>query len=250
MLWRAANEGVKLHIFIRISPRSHTQHKALFVPQETVVPQYYHITKADRLWFFFFLLFFFLNTGMSLRLSCGFQAAGPKWFSCLSLLSGWNIQANISMTDLRMPISWKKKKSSSLGSEILSQRGEAGKEGEVQETRRCEQAQSRAPGPAQAPRGARTSRAPGGGARPAARPRPLRPKPPPLPSHCAARARRCVRPRPPGDPAVAGPPWSTSARPRLVAWAEEGEKEGCWAWAHGAALRGAGPRAREELAAP
>lgn len=92
----------------------------------------------------------------------------------------------------------KKKKSSSLGSEILSQRGEAGKEGEVQETRRCEQAQSRAPGPAQAPRVARTSRAPGGGARPAARPRPLRPKPPPLPSHCAARARRCVRPRPPG----------------------------------------------------
>lgn len=58
MLWRAANEGVKLHIFIRISPRSHTQHKALFVPQETVVPQYYHITKADRLWFFFSFFFF------------------------------------------------------------------------------------------------------------------------------------------------------------------------------------------------
>lgn len=47
----------------------------------------------------------------------------------------------------------------------------------------------------------------------------------PIAPHARAQVREAA---PAGDPADAGPPWSTSVRPRLVARAEEAEKEeGC-----------------------
>lgn len=91
--------------------------------------------------------------------------------------------------------------------------------------------------------------APGGGASPAAT---ARARPPPRAPPRAGHARRGVSPRPPG-PRRRGPPWSTSARPRLVARrgrrrarAEDAEPAG-----GPASLRGAGrgrPASREEAA--
>lgn len=141
------------------------------------------------------------------------------------------LQASATMADSRMPILAKESGRLGGGEPHRERRGEAGRRAKSKgETRRCEQAQSRAPGPAQAPRGARThvsahlEAEPG----PRARPRPLPPKPPPLPFPLRRPRAQVREAAPAGDPADAGPPWSTSARPRLVAWAEEeGEQEGC-----------------------
>lgn len=81
------------------------------------------------------------------------------------------------------------------------------------------------PGPARRPRAG--AAAPGGGAKPCGPPAPGReaPSPRPLPPRCRrAQVREAA---PAQDLADAGPPWSTSARPRLVARAraEEGERE-------------------------
>lgn len=67
------------------------------------------------------------------------------------------LQASATMADSRMPILAKESGRLGGGEPHRERQGKAGPRAKSKgETRRCEQAQSRAPGPAQAPRGART----------------------------------------------------------------------------------------------
>lgn len=134
---------------------------------------------------------------MSLRLSCGFQAAGPKWFSCLSLLSGWNIQANISMTDLRMPISWKKKNRAAWAVRSSAREAKPGRRAKSKRPAGASRRRAELPGP---------RRRPGAPAHPAH----LEAEPGPRPAH--ARSGRSPLPSLPIAPHARAGAWGRARR--------------------------------------